>query len=200
MFPKPAAIKDIYWEPKNNTKGGLYGTGLLGPQHLFTTIDADEHKTLRKALGGPHWSFGALRRVWEPRIDDLINLFASKMEEAAERNEPVILCDRVAQFAADVMTMVCFSQRWGFVENGRDERGMLQSFRDGLVLFGFAGRFRTLRETVMKSPWLAPLLLPKIDDEKGIGFLVGQADKLVTERERKVEDEGFTQEKPDYMQ
>lgn len=58
LFPQPAAIKDIYWDPKCNTKAPLYGTGALGPPHLFTTLDGNVHKALRKALGGPqvHWT------------------------------------------------------------------------------------------------------------------------------------------------
>ncbi|KAK3372119.1 cytochrome P450 17A1 [Podospora didyma] len=200
LFPKPSSIKDIYWDPKNNTKAGLYGTGMLGPPHLFTTINGEDHRILRKALGGPQWSFGALKNIWEPRIDSLIELLTSKLFSAAECNEPVVLCDRVAQFAADVMTLVSFSEPWGFVEHGRDERGILQSFRDGLVFFGFAGRFRGLRETVLKHPPLAKFLLPKVDDEGGNGFLMWQADRQVAERERRIEDEGFEQEKPDYLQ
>lgn len=52
LLPQPSALKDIYWDPKCNQKMSLYGTGALGPPHLFTTLDSDEHKALRKALGG----------------------------------------------------------------------------------------------------------------------------------------------------
>jgi hypothetical protein len=52
LFPKPSSLKDIYREPKLNNKSGLYGTGILGPPHLFSTLDGEEHRTLRKALGG----------------------------------------------------------------------------------------------------------------------------------------------------
>ena len=199
LFPKPSAIRDIYWDPKHNTKTGLYGTGALGPPNLFTTLDGNEHKALRKALGGPQWSFGALKKIWEPRIDELIRLFTQRMTDFAQRGEPVILSDKVAQFAADVMAMVCFSDTWGFVSNSRDERNILQSFRDSLVFFGFAGRWRGFRETVLKSP-LARYLLPAATDDHGTGYLVGQADQLVTERERRIEKESFSQEKPDFMQ
>jgi hypothetical protein len=45
-------LKEIYRDPKCNQKSGLYGTGVLGPPHLFTTLDGEEHKALRKTLGG----------------------------------------------------------------------------------------------------------------------------------------------------
>lgn len=53
LFPKPSALKEIYWDPACNQKSGLYGTGILGPPHLFTTLDGETHKNLRKALAGP---------------------------------------------------------------------------------------------------------------------------------------------------
>lgn len=53
LFPTTSALKEIYWDPKLNTKSGLYGSGLLGPPGLFTTLRGDVHKSLRKALSGP---------------------------------------------------------------------------------------------------------------------------------------------------
>lgn len=172
---------------------------MLGPPNLFTIEDGNEHKALRKALGGPQWSFGALKNTWEPRIDSLINLFISKMEEFASRGESVVLCDKVAQFAADVMALVCFGEPWGFVEKSRDEKYILKSFREGLVAFGVVGRWRGLRELMKRTP-LGSMILPKMTDDHGMGFLLGQADRLVTGREKKIEEEMFSQEKPDFMQ
>lgn len=54
LFPQPAALKDIYCNPKCDTKSEFYGTGVLGPPHLFATLASNDHKILRKALGGPH--------------------------------------------------------------------------------------------------------------------------------------------------
>ncbi|TKW51320.1 hypothetical protein CTA1_13008 [Colletotrichum tanaceti] len=51
-----AALKDIYWDPKCNTKRPLYGTGALGPPQIFSTIDGNDHRALRKALDGPQES------------------------------------------------------------------------------------------------------------------------------------------------
>ncbi|KAK0614768.1 cytochrome P450 [Immersiella caudata] len=113
LSPKSAHIKDIYWDANHNTESGLYNTVMLGhPPNIFT-IDGNEHRALRKALGGPH------------QKSDLISLFIAKM------------------------TRLCFGETWGFVEKLIDERGILRSFRDGLVLFGFVGRWRGFRETLM---------------------------------------------------
>ncbi|KAF9880897.1 cytochrome p450 [Colletotrichum karsti] len=199
LFPQTAALKDIYWDPKCNTKSRFYGTGSLGPPHLFTTLDGNAHKSLRKALGGPQWSMGGLKNNWEARFDSHIQLFVRRMSEFAERNEPVVLSDKVAEFAADIMTMVSFTEPWGFVNNSRDERNLLHSWRRGLVSFGFVNRFRWLRDRVTRV-WWGHYFLPSSSDDVGMGYLMAQADRQVSERERRMEEEGFSQEKPDFMQ
>jgi hypothetical protein len=50
-------------------------------------------------------------------------------------------CMFCSDFAADIMTILSFTDAWGFVANGRDERGLLESWRLGLDIFGFVGRF-----------------------------------------------------------
>jgi hypothetical protein len=63
---------------------------------LFTTLDGDVHRTLRKALGGPYWSIGSLKNEWEPRIDDQVQLFVEKMNEHATAKDKICLSDKVA--------------------------------------------------------------------------------------------------------
>ncbi|EKG19832.1 Cytochrome P450 [Macrophomina phaseolina MS6] len=199
LFPQPAAIKDIYWDPKCNTKAPLYGTGALGPPHLFTTLDGNVHKALRKALGGPQWTIGGLKNNWEPRIDELVQLFVSRMSERAGKNQTVVLSDKAAEFAADIMTMLSFTEPWGFVSNSRDERNILKSWREGLDYFGFVGRFRWFRDVVMKTSW-GLYFMPTMDDDNGMGYLMSQADKQVSDREQRIEKEHYSQEKPDFLQ
>ncbi|KAB2575893.1 D-amino-acid oxidase [Lasiodiplodia theobromae] len=121
------------------------------------------------------------------------------MTERAEKGESIIISDKVAEFAADIMTMLSFTEPWGFVHNSRDERHMLHSWREGLDFFGFVGRFRWFRDVVMKTRW-GLYFLPSVSDDDGMGFLMSQADKHVTDREKRIENEGFTQEKPDFLQ
>lgn len=99
-----------------------------------------------------------------------------------------------------MLTLVAFSEAWGFVRNSRDEGQLLQSWREGLAFFGFAARSVWFRRNVLASPTLAPWFLPGTSDTSGMGFLMKQADRAVTERERRIEEEGFTQDKPDFLQ
>ncbi|KAK1622509.1 cytochrome P450 monooxygenase-like protein [Colletotrichum phormii] len=190
LFPQSKAIKNIYWDSKCNNKAPLYGSSALGPPHLFSTIDGGVHKSLRKALGGPSWSVGGLKNNWEPRINNHIQLFVQRMTEFADKNQPVILSDKVAEFAADIMTLVCFTNPWGFVDNSRDERNMLKSWREGLVFFGFAGRFRFFRDVILKGS-LSKYFLPGTSDDNGMGYLMRQADREVSGREQRMSQEDF---------
>ena len=117
LFPQPSGGNEVYWDPKCNQKSGLYGTGILGPPHLFTTLDGDTHRALRKALGGPQvcfesvmantsscqqssntsqWTIGSLKNNWESRIDGQVQLLVAKLTEVAKRKESVCISDRVA--------------------------------------------------------------------------------------------------------
>ncbi|KAH9907041.1 cytochrome P450 [Xylariomycetidae sp. FL2044] len=204
MFPKPDDIKDIYWDPNCNLKAELYGTGALGPPSLFATLDGEKHRQLRKALGGSQWTIGYLKNTWEPKIDELILLFVEKMTELAEARQEVVICDKVAEFAADTLTMLAFSEPWGFIRNGRDERSFLKSWREGLNYFGLAGRWKSYRDYILKSPTLAPYFLPKVSDKFGVGYLAFHADQQVTLREQKMAEAdangGWRMDNPDLLQ
>jgi len=103
------------------------------------------------------------------------------------------------EFAADIMTMLSFTEPWGFVKNSRDERGILTSWRLGLDFFGFAGRFTFFRNYIMHIPVLNLWLLPKTSNDSGMGWLMAQADRHVTDREKELAN-GIYPDKPDFMQ
>lgn len=66
LFPKPSSLRDIYVDSKYNTKSEFYTSGALGPPTLFSIADGDEHKALRKALGGSQ-----VHPLCETQQDDL---------------------------------------------------------------------------------------------------------------------------------
>jgi cytochrome P450 len=199
LFPRPSALKDIYWDAKLNTKSGLYGTGALGPPHLFTTLDGEQHKALRKALSNAPWTIGQLKNTWEPRFDDQVMLFVKKMNEHATAGRVVCVSDKVAEFAADIMSMISFTQPFGCVRNQRDEKLILGNWRKGLKFFGFVGRWRFFRERIVKLPVVGLWFLPSVKNEEGMGWLMCEADRQVSRREiqnKKSTFEGM----PDFMQ
>lgn len=199
LFPRPSALKDIYWDPKCNQKSGLYGTGALGPPHLFTTLDGDEHKRLRKALSNAPWTIGQLKNTWEDRFDQQVTLFVRKMTEHAAGKRVVCLSDKVAEFAADIMSMISFTDAFGCVANQRDEKNILHNWRQGLDFFGFVGRFRFFREHIIKLPVIGMWFLPAMSHDSGMGWLMSEADRQVTTREMQTKEKPFDG-KRDFMQ
>lgn len=199
LFPRPSALKDIYWDPKCNMKSGLYGTGALGPPHLFTTLDGEQHKQLRKALSNAPWTIGQLKNTWETRFDDQVNLFVQKMKEHAAAKRVICLSDKVAEFAADIMSMISFTNAFGCVENQRDEKEILTNWRKGLDFFGFVSRFRFFREHIIKLPVVGLWFLPSMSNDSGMGWLMCEADRQVSTREKQNAEKAFDG-KPDFMQ
>lgn len=106
-----------------------------------------------------------------------------------------------SEFAADIMSMLSFTQPFGFVENQRDERLILTKWRQGLNYFGFVGRFHFFREHVMKWPYIEPWCLPATTNEQGMGYLMREADRQVTQREKQVEEGTYDDARqPDLLQ
>lgn len=95
LFPRPSALRDIYWDSTCNFKSELYGTGVLGPPQLFSTRDGERHRRLRKALSGAQWSVGALKKTWEPRFDDLINELVERLGQLADSGDEMDLSDKL---------------------------------------------------------------------------------------------------------
>ncbi|KAF2822598.1 cytochrome P450 [Ophiobolus disseminans] len=199
LFPRPSALRDIYWDPKCNVKGGLYATRALGPPHLFSTIDTEEHRILRKALSNAPWTIGQLRKAWEPQFDDQVNLFIKKMCEHAAAKRALCLSDKVAEFAADIMSMISFTKPFGAVENQRDEKDILGNWRTGLFFFGFVARCRFFREDILALPRVAAWFLPRTSDDSGMGWLMREAERQVAARE-KTYDETQDNATPDFLQ
>ena len=103
------------------------------------------------------------------------------------------------EFAADIMTMVSFTTPCGFVKNSRDEKLILTNWREGLDFFGFVGRFKFFQKYVLNLPGIGSLILPKITDSHGMGWLMGEAMRQISTREEE-NGKGIVSEKPDFLQ
>lgn len=183
FFPRASSLKDIYRSPACNRKSNLYGSGVLGPPHLFSTLDGEEHRVLRKALANAPWTLGQLKRSWEAAFDWRVDLFISKMHEHAQAQNRVCLSDKVAEFAADIMSMVSFTEPFGCVERQEDVRDILKNWRLGLSFFGFAVRWRWFRDVLLQTPFVGLWFLPKVENGSGMGWLMCEADRQVSARE-----------------
>jgi hypothetical protein len=89
-------------------------------------VDGGEHRALRKSLSNGPWTIGPLKRNWEPRFDELIELFARKMHEHAAAGRTVNVADKVALFALDIMSSVSFTDTFGCIESQSDVKNILE--------------------------------------------------------------------------
>lgn len=182
-----------------NLKSDFYGTGALGPPHLVTTLDGNQHRALRKALSNAPWTIGQLKKTWESRFDDQVTFFLGKMNEHAEAQRTICLSDKVAEFASDILSMIAFTEPFGSVKNQRDEMHLLENWRKGLPFFGLACRFQFFRERILKLPVIGLWFLPAISNESGMGWLMCEADRQLSAREQQNAESPFDG-KPDFMQ
>lgn len=91
---------------------------------------------------------------------------------------------RNREFAFDVLTMVLFTDPWGFVKNDRDQRGMIRAWREGTALFGLAQRWRFMRKVIFSSRLLRHFILPKVSDDWGNGWLMKQGAREIADRKQ----------------
>lgn len=98
------------------------------------------------------------------------------------------------------MTMISFTNPFGFVENSRDEKLILTNWRQGLDFFGFVGRFRFFREQIMQLPIIGPRCLPTMGNETGMGWLMAEADRQVSNREKALSEGTYKAKQPDFLQ
>jgi hypothetical protein len=106
---------------------------------------------------------------------------------------------KVSEFAADIMSMIAFGEPFGSVENQRDEKNILGNWRKGLTFFGVVWRWRFFRETLMNFPVIGPWCLPEFNPNTGMGWLVCEADRQVSAREKANAEKSYNG-KPDFMQ
>jgi hypothetical protein len=139
-------------------------------------------------LSNAPWTIGQLKNTWESRFDDQVNLFIEKMHEHAAAKRTLVLSDKVAEFAADIMSMISFGVPFGSVRNQRDEKDILGNWRKGLPFFGFVGRCRFFREDIIKLPKVGLMFLPMTSNASGMGWLMCEADRQVSAREEQMKE------------
>lgn len=199
FFPRPSALRDIYWDPKLNNKSRFYGSGALGPPSIFATLDGHKHKELRKALSNAPWVIGRLKTIWEPRFDELVNLFMEKMTEHARAERVLLFSDTLPEFASDIMSMISFGEPFGCVRNQRDEKDILHQWRYGMDYFGLCSRFHFFRDYILPNKYIGKYFLPSTSNTSGMGWLMREADRSVTMREEE-NAIGVFKSEPDFMQ
>jgi len=92
----------------------------------FNVQDEKLHKKLRNPIA-PIFSLSNILTL-ERLIDQVMELFFQQLDKRfAESHETFDLGDWLEFFAFDVMGTMTFSKRYGFLENGRDDKKLMKA-------------------------------------------------------------------------
>lgn len=89
---------------------------------------------------------------------------------------------RIAQyFALDVISDIAFGQPFGILETDSDVHDYIKTQEGLLPVFEWFSTFPSL-ERLTRIGWVSRLVMPKTTDKKGVGRLMGVAEKIVNQR------------------
>lgn len=112
---------------------------------LFTTRDPAHHKALKRPVAGK-FSMTSIRSL-EPLVDECSEIFVQSMKDL--EGQKVDLGAWLQWYAFDVIGMITFNRRFGFMEEQRDVLDMISSLEFALKYAGVVGQVPYLH------PWLA---------------------------------------------
>jgi cytochrome P450 len=114
-------------------------------ESLFTTRDPDHHKALKRPVAGK-FSMTSIRTM-ESLVDDCSDIFVQSMRDL--EGQVVDLGAWLQWYAFDVIGMITFNRRFGFMEERKDILNMISSIESALKYAGLVGQVPDLH------PWLA---------------------------------------------
>ncbi|KAI0399660.1 benzoate 4-monooxygenase cytochrome P450 [Xylaria palmicola] len=130
-FSSPEALHIIHGSRQAYPKSSFYkptaatfeGAPLM---NLFAARDVNYHSNLKKTVGGLYTKAAVLGL--EPKIEECVRLFTQKMETlvSGESGTRLDMSQWVHLFAFDCLGELNASQKFGFLESGRDIQGMIE--------------------------------------------------------------------------
>jgi cytochrome P450 len=111
---------------------------------LFTTRDPVLHKALKRPVAGK-FSMTSIRTM-EPLVDECSEIFVQSMRDLEDQR--VDLGAWLQYYAFDVIGMITFNRRFGFMEERKDILDMISNLEFALRYAGIVGQVPYLH------PWL----------------------------------------------
>ncbi|KAE9376326.1 cytochrome P450 [Stipitochalara longipes BDJ] len=146
----PTTIPTIYGISSNFLKSKFYIT--MSPRYegeimdsMFTTRDPARHKALKRPVAGK-FSMTSIRTM-EPLVNQCSEIFVQAMRDL--EGQKVDLSTWLQWYAFDVIGMITFNRRFGFMEERKDILEMISSLEFALKYAGLIGQVPHLH------PWLA---------------------------------------------
>ncbi|KAH9205669.1 putative P450 monooxygenase [Leptodontidium sp. 2 PMI_412] len=146
----PLVIPTIYGISSSFLKSDFYNTmtpyyeNKLMPS-MFTARDPAEHRALKRPVAGK-FSMTSIRTL-EPLVDECSEIFVQSMKDL--EGQKVDLGAWLQWYAFDVIGMITFNRRFGFMEDRTDVMSMISDIETLLKYAGIVGQVSYLH------PWLA---------------------------------------------
>jgi hypothetical protein len=115
-------------------------------QNMFSTSSPSQHKALKQAVANKY-SLSSLQSL-EPQVDSCTDLFISIMHEYATLDKVVDLGEWLQWYAFDVIGAITFNEMFGFMEERKDIKGIIEGIEKGLMYMTVVGQVPELH------PWL----------------------------------------------
>ena len=131
---------------------GLYKGQWL--HNVFSTRDPHWHKEVRGSVASKY-SLSSLKQM-EPMVDECSSIFIETMKELSGR--PIDLGKWVQWYAFDVIGEITFLRRFGFMENRKDEYGILDNFEITNQYSTFVAQLPGLHRLILGNAVSARLL------------------------------------------
>ncbi|KAG9256757.1 cytochrome P450 [Emericellopsis atlantica] len=146
---EPSAAKTIYGHGTQFAKSTWYSSWATpGSWSLFPDQDIKRHAHGR-SLFQSTYSMTALVS-YEPFVDECGTLFCQRLQEVAERGEPVDMRHWFQCYAFDVIGLITFGNRFGFLDRGEDVGSLIQALDGHLYYATLVGLLPSLHPLLYK--------------------------------------------------
>ena len=169
-FSDPRLLPEVYHRRVDKTD--FYSTGILGDiPPPFQTLKHEDHAAKRKRVA-PSFSMTNLKR-FEGEVDDHIEELCSLFREKfAKTKLPLDFACWAQWFVYDLVTQLGFGKAVGFVKEGKDVGGLIQSFHDMAPMAGLVAALPWLMNPILKNPLFKRFMMPKAGDSSGTGKIM----------------------------
>ncbi|KAI9035581.1 cytochrome P450 [Aspergillus affinis] len=161
----PTAISIIYGINKNFTKTAFYPIQCISwnkrPQmNLFSTRDERFHRDQKRPIASA-FSMTAMLEI-EPAVDSCTDIFLTQIRKTIDAQEPIDLATWLQYYAFDVVGEMCFAQKFGFLQQGRDVDGMIKAIRGMIQYAAVCGQIPEAHQVLLGNS-LFPLVMPQME-------------------------------------
>ncbi|KAH7137812.1 cytochrome P450 [Dactylonectria macrodidyma] len=161
----PREIKKIYGLKSGYTKSAFYPIQSITWKgkvevNLFGTRDEAYHRQLKKPVANAFSLTSLLSN--EAAVDSCTKLLLEKLSYFADGRQLFDLGEWIQFYTFDVMGELTFAQKLGFLDNGGDVDGMIQTIEDLLVYASQIGQIPEWHKFLMGNP-LLPIFIPNME-------------------------------------